>query len=137
MIPCFCNNREVFKRERKQNEQIKSHYKHNLYLMKKSLILRIAFLGLFLAGLGLYGNSGQLIAQSGLDGSLFDEPQVTFVSKQIASERIDNSIVLLKILLENLTHGSPEYKEIFAKYTYSVSVQNFFINGQTIPQAIV
>lgn len=105
--------------------------------MKKSLILRIAFLGLFLAGLGLYGNSGQLIAQSGLDNSLFDEPQVTFVSKQIASERIDNSIVLLKILLENLTHGSPEYNEIFAKYTYSVSVQNFFINGQTIPQAIV
>lgn len=103
--------------------------------MKKSLVLRIAFLSLFFAGLGIYGN--QLNAQTGTSSSLLEEPQGPFVSKDVASQRIDNSIVLLKTLLENLTHGSPEYKEIFAKYTYFVSVQNFFVNGQTVPHAIV
>jgi hypothetical protein len=105
--------------------------------MKSILILRIAFISLFLAGLSLSGSEGKLCAQASLsDNVLYSEPAGPFVSPAVASQRIDDAIAPLKVQMEYLNPGSAEYKEANAKYTYMVAVQNYFLNGKTIPQAI-
>jgi len=105
--------------------------------MKSMLILRIAFMGFFLAGLSFTGSEGQLYAQSGIsDNVLFGVPQGAFVSKEVASSRIDDAIAPFKVQMELLDPHSPQYKEANAHYTYMISVQNYFLNGKTVPESI-
>lgn len=105
--------------------------------MKSKFVLRIAFLGLILAGLSFTGSMGHLSAQSGTsENFLYSEPDGSFVSTQEASLRIDNAIAPLKVQLEYMLPGSPQYKEVNAQYTYMVAVQNLFVNGMTVSKAI-
>jgi len=113
--------------------------------MKKTFLLRIAIIGLFLFGLGISNYENQLHAQSGQlqpetaanTKNLYMEPQGPFVSIPEASLRIDNYVATLKNLLSGMTPGTPQYKATLDKYNYFISVQSFFLNGKTIPQAIV
>ncbi len=105
--------------------------------MKSTFILRIAMLSFFLTWLGFSNMENLVQAQTTLTDNLYVEPSGPFVSKDIASQRIDNSVTLYKILLENLTHSSPEYQQYKLKYDYAIAVQNFFINGKTVPESIV
>ena len=105
--------------------------------MKRMLVLRIAFLSFFLAGLSTADFQGQLMAQSGISDNIYDEPQGNFVSPIVASERIDNSVTALKIQMEFLNPNSPEFKAASSKYAYFIFIQDAINNGKTVPQAIV
>ena len=127
----------VYKDEIAEAEIVKTNnlfYKHNKYLMKKN-VLRIILAGFLFAGITLVGGSNMLQAQSA-PSYLFDPPTGTFVSKEVALERLDLAIVPHKNIMEAFPPLSPEHKQAFRKYSYFNAIINLLIDGKTIPEAI-
>lgn len=106
--------------------------------MKRSFILRIAIFSFFLAGLTLINADQQLLAQSAkTDDNIFALPQDIFVLPAEATLRLDAAVAPLKNLLLTYTEGTPEYKQVFAKYSCFIATQNFIVDGKTVAEAIV
>jgi hypothetical protein len=103
----------------------------------KRTVLRIAIFGFLFAGLSFLGSSHQLQAQQQLNNDLFAQPAGPFVSPFEAQLRLDGEISTLKLVMQNLQQGTPEYRAVWLRYTYNNEVLNFIVNGKTIPEAIV
>jgi len=107
----------------------------------KSILLRIALFGILLVGMSAFSSEGQLKAQAVVSPSagvdLFSLPAGNFVDATVAKQRLEAKIVSLKGQLQNLVEGTPEYKAVWAQYTYYNTILGSVVAGKTIPQSIV
>lgn len=107
--------------------------------MKKTVLFRIPFLGVIIAGFFLVALTDSLQAQVTTVGprdQLYDAPVGNFVSPQLAITILNNELADLKEELDNLTEGTAAFRGVLAKYNYFDAILKNVIEGKTVAVSI-
>jgi len=117
--------------------ELKSLYKHKLYLMKNTvsnlLSVKLALVSFVLAGLFLFAPSH---IQAQTTNELFIAPNITYVSSSTATSRVEEKILSIKSQFETVVHGSQAYADLTVKYAFYETILNKLQEGKTTKESL-
>lgn len=117
--------------------QMKSLYKHKLYLMKNTvsnvMSIKLAISGFILAGLFLFAPS-HIQAQTTTD--LLIAPNVTYVSPSTAITRVEEKILSIKSQIETVVHGSQAHADLTVEYSFYEIILTKLQEGKTTKESL-